>query len=99
MKTFVFLVSLGVLVASVSGMGLKPLAKKGTSQWGPLVYGFGLNNPNAVNSFRMNQALKVAKSVPGVYVKVEYDGDIELTDKYGREVDVVDKFGRELYDD
>ena len=61
---------MGVLVASVSAMGLKPLSKtrKATSQWGPLVYGYGLNNPNMINNFRMKQALRVAKAVPGVFV-------------------------------
>merc|ERR1712128_378793 len=66
--------------------------------YGPKAYGLGLNNPCAIppNPFLMQRALALANRVPNTLVRVDTQGEIELTDKFGREAKVIDHFGRDL---
>jgi len=68
--------------------------------WGPKAYGLGLNNPCAIppNPFLMERAVALSNRVPGTLVRVDPNGEIELTDKFGREAKVIDHFGRDLTD-
>merc|ERR1711970_35874 len=66
--------------------------------WGPKAYGLGLNNPCAIppNPFLMQRAMALANRVPNTLLRVDTQGEIELTDKFGREAKVYDHFGRDL---
>ncbi|MCL4165802.1 UNVERIFIED_CONTAM: hypothetical protein GTU68_007053 [Idotea baltica] len=67
--------------------------------YGPKAYGPGLNNPYALppNQFLMQRALSFANAQPGLLVRVEVNGEITLTDRFGKEVDALyDKFGNDL---
>merc|ERR1712212_1100810 len=66
--------------------------------WGPKAYGLGLNNPCAIppNPFLMQRAMALANRVPNTLVRVDTQGEIELTDQFGREAKVIDHFGRDL---
>merc|ERR1712106_995717 len=66
--------------------------------YGPKAYGLGLNNPCAIppNPFLMQRALALANRVPNTLVRVDTQGEIELTDKFGREAKVIDHFGQDL---
>jgi|ERR1711915_520648 len=66
--------------------------------WGPKAYGLGLNNPCAIppNPFFMQRAISLANRVPGTLVRVDPNGEIELTDQFGREANIIDAFGRDL---
>merc|ERR1719154_186599 len=57
-----------------------------TRNWGPTAYGPGLNNRWAVpvNPFQMQQAINLAKTIPGTLVRVDTNGEIELTDQLGQ---------------
>merc|ERR1711908_56942 len=60
-----------------------------TRNWGPTAYGPGLNNRWAVpvNPFQMQQAINMATMIPGTLVRVDTDGEIDLTDQFGHERD------------
>lgn len=66
--------------------------------WGPKAWGPGLNNPCAFppNPILMERALALAAQVPGTLVKVDTDGEVELTTQFGREANVIDVWGRDL---
>lgn len=68
--------------------------------WGPKAYGMGLNNPCAIppNPFKMQRAVSLTRRVPGTLVRVDPDGDIEITDQVGREAKIVDVWNRDLTD-
>ncbi|KAL7646910.1 UNVERIFIED_CONTAM: hypothetical protein RMT77_002167 [Armadillidium vulgare] len=68
--------------------------------YGPKAYGPGLNNPYAFppNQFQVQRALNLANAQPGLLVRVAANGEVDLTDQYGREVDVYDNFGNDLTD-
>merc|ERR1719446_1489534 len=77
----------------IGGMG-GAMAPRGmqwgnTRNWGPTAYGPGLNNQWAVpvNPFQMQQAINLANMIPGTLVRVDTDGEIELTDRFGQERD------------
>jgi len=60
-----------------------------TKDWGAKAYGQGLNNPWAVpvNPTSMQFMLNIANTLPGTLVRVDPDGEIELTDQFGQEID------------
>ncbi|XP_071534986.1 uncharacterized protein [Panulirus ornatus] len=64
--------------------------------WGPRAYGPGLNNIYALppHPLVMQRAIQIANNFDAL-VRVDVDGDVTLTDKFGQEVDIVDSFGRE----
>jgi len=72
-----------------TGMGAASPAWGNTRNWGPKAYGPGLNNPWAVpvNPMQMNSMVKIAESFPNLLVRVETDGEMSFTDRYGMEVD------------
>merc|ERR1711970_450582 len=91
---------------SGGGFGLNPcssIARVYSGQrrdWGPKAYGLGLNNPCAIppNPFLMERPIALTQRVPGTLVRVDPNGEIELTDKFGKEAKVIDAFGRDLTD-
>jgi len=68
--------------------------------WGPKAYGMGLNNPCAIppNPLLMQRAIALTQRVPNTLVRVDPNGEIELTDRFGKEAKVIDAFGRDLTD-
>ncbi|CAL4125977.1 unnamed protein product [Meganyctiphanes norvegica] len=80
---------------SLCGFG-RPAAPQ--RNWGPKAYGPGLNNPLACppNPFFMERALSIVNRVPNTLVRVETNGEISITDQFGREAEILDVFGRDL---
>jgi len=68
--------------------------------WGARAYGMGLNNPWAIppNPFMMRRALALIDTVPGALVRVDVNGQVEITNQFGQEVDIHDRFGNDLTD-
>jgi len=60
-----------------------------TRNWGPQAYGPGLNNPYSVpvNPFQMQSMVKIAESFPNLLVRVDLDGEMQFTNRFGMEVD------------
>merc|ERR1711970_348729 len=96
----------GGFPSGAGGFGLNPcshIARVYAGQrrdWGPKAYGLGLNNPCAIppNPFLMQRAIALTQRVPNTLVRVDPNGEIELTDKFGKEAKVIDAFGRDLTD-
>ncbi|CAL4083189.1 unnamed protein product, partial [Meganyctiphanes norvegica] len=89
--------SAGVGGPAAGGFGRSAAPQR---NWGPKAYGPGLNNPFAFppNPFFMKRALAIVNRVPGTLVRVETNGEISITDQFGREAEVLDAFGRDLTD-
>merc|ERR1719234_1057495 len=68
--------------------------------YGPKAWGLGLNNPCALppHPILMDRAIALSNQVPGTLIKVDPNGEIELTDRFGREANVIDVWGRDLTD-
>lgn len=62
--------------------------------YGPKAYGMGLNNPYSrhPNPWEMEAALQMVKTFPNLLVRVDPDGDIAITNRFGQEVDEEDNF-------
>jgi len=73
--------------AGVAGTGGRQMMRQNTGL-GNLVYGVGVNNPWAmpVNRFAASQMSRMAQAY-GMLVRVDLNGDMTMTDRFGREVD------------
>lgn len=108
MKTaIVFLALVGVAVAQLGSPapaagGAAPANGPAApvNPYGPRVYGMGLNNPWAFppNPFMMRRALALINQTPGALLRVDTDGSISFTDRFGQDVDITDRFGNDLSD-
>jgi len=85
--------------ASVAAAGGAPTTNP-VNPYGPKVFGMGLNNPWALppNPLLMQRALSVLNSTPGALLRVDTDGSLQFTDRFGQDVDITDNFGNELFD-
>lgn len=72
----------------------------GANKYGPRVYGMGLNNPWAFppHPFMMQRALALLNQTPGALLRVDADGSLAFTNRFGQDVDITDMFGNELSD-
>lgn len=75
-------------------------AAKPVNPYGPRVFGMGLNNPWALapNPILIQSALQVLNQTPGALLRVDTDGSLQFTDRFGQDVDITDRFGNELFD-
>ncbi|KAK4296165.1 hypothetical protein Pmani_031326 [Petrolisthes manimaculis] len=66
--------------------------------YGPKVYGPGAMNRYAIqpNPFQMRRALNLVQNNPNAFVRVEMDGDIELTNQHGMELTARGPFGQKI---
>jgi len=74
-------------IAAIPGLGFG-IGVEG-NPYGPKAYGMGLNNPWAIrpNPWQMEWALEVTKTFPNTLVRVDVDGEVAITDRYGKEID------------
>lgn len=107
MKTaFVLMLVVGVAVAQMPAAGgaANGAATNGAAaaqpNYGPRVYGMGLNNPWAFppHPFMMQRAQALLERAPGALLRVDADGSLTFTDRFGQEVDITDNFGNDLSD-
>lgn len=101
----VFLAIVGVAVAQLGRTGgaaapAGPGAAPAQPNYGPRVFGMGLNNPWAFppNPFFMQRAIALLDQTPGALLRVDADGGLSFTDRFGQEVDITDRFGNDLSD-
>merc|ERR1712183_423091 len=66
--------------------------------YGPKVYGPGANNRFAFppNAFLMQRTLSLVNQVPGALIFLDTDGEISITDRFGREADIIHPLGFNL---
>jgi len=60
--------------------------------YGEKFYGMGLNNPLSLwpNPIEIHQAQQITRMFPNTLARVDPDGEVAITNKFGQEIDIED---------